>query len=374
MPPRNRWQPPAGDNPASGQMPPPALESQGPPPPLPGGARNPNPTGPRRKMRGARPTPKASLMSAPPFCPKVSAPPMVAMVPSKLSVWGNDSWGCCVSSEEAFAKACYSPELFVPEDLVIQWARQHGYLNGADLLEVMRSMQTDGFRVGESQWNDGAPMRVNFAAEWELQNALATGPVKIGIDANALPGGAGDYQGWWTLRADRHYNEDHCVALCGYGKASELFQAMGLQLPQGLPAEQPGYLLFTWGTIGFVTYQWLMGTCGEAWIRNPTTVILGPGPTPPPPPPPPPSPGPVTGSATLTVNEPLQPGTYVVGAAPGPQVVVDALGAELRNKFAPLVAAGAIDWKTVMEIIAAIVAAISPFLKPGAASPVALRP
>jgi hypothetical protein len=39
-------------------------------------------------------------------------------------------------------------------------------------------------------------------------------------------------------------------------------------MPAGL-----GYALFIWGAIGIVDRQSLMNITGEAWVRNPTTLV-----------------------------------------------------------------------------------------------------
>jgi hypothetical protein len=217
------------------------------------------------------------------------------MVPSQLSMWGNQSNGCCVTTEEAFAKAAYSvlnggTELFVPEETVIAWATVHGVLNGAELQEVMTWMLTGGFTVNGQLYNDGAASAVDYATESVLQAAIAQGPVKIGIDADALPQTAGEQQGWSAFGGTpgQFSNEDHCVCLTGFGPTAWLYQQLGVTPPPGLPAA--GYLLFTWSSIGFVDHAWIMSTCGEAWLRTPTTV---PG-TPPVPVPPGPTPTPTT--------------------------------------------------------------------------------
>lgn len=226
-------------------------------------------------LRGAHPTPRHKLLRAKPFWPMGTPPPGVAYVPKQLSVWGNNQHGCCVSSEEAFAKACYLPEIFIPEQTVIDWARRHNVLEGADLMQVMEMMAHDGFKVGDQVYNDGSPLGVDYTKEMVLQGALAQGPVKIGIDANALPQGAGQQQGWVGKGGSRQYrNEDHCVSLAGYGEAGWLFQQLGVPLPSGLTGS--GYLLFTWSTIGFVDHPWILSTVGEAWVRNPTTVGVPP--------------------------------------------------------------------------------------------------
>lgn len=231
--------------------------------------------------RGAVPTPINRILAASPFR-EIAAPPEFAFVPANLDYWGNNQYGDCVSAEEAFAKACYNPEIFIDAKTVIAWARKHGYLNGAMLPDVMNSMQKDGFQVGGQQYNDGPYAGVNYGNEALLQGALSQGPVKIAIDANALPSGAGNKSGWHATGG--HFrNTDHCVAVCGYGSAGFLYDKLRLQVPSPFSPSTPGYLVYTWSTIGFVDHAWLMGTCAEAWLRSPTSMgvppLPGPAPT-----------------------------------------------------------------------------------------------
>lgn len=242
--------------------------------------------------RGAKPTPRHKLLAAVPFRALVAPPPQFAVVPKKLSYWDNERDGVCVSSEEAFAKAVWSvycglPEVFASEQEVRDFAARHGWLDGADLAEVMDAMIAEGMVIGGQTYKDGAYNGVDYSNEATLQGALCVGPVKIAIDANALPPGAGNDQGWYAASGGRYPNTDHCVGLCGYGPAEFLYSQLGVPMPPAL-AGKSGYLLFTWSTIGFVTHAWLMGTCTEAWVRSPTT----PGQSPAPPPVPPPGPTP----------------------------------------------------------------------------------
>ncbi len=249
--------------------------------------------------RGARPSPPHILLAARPHQVVTAAPPQFAVVPKKLSMWKNNEYGCCVTSEEAFAKAWWSvrcglPELLIPDAEVMRWADTGGFLNGADLVSVMDAMIHKGFLVNGVTYGDGRYGGVDYSNEMVLQNAIFTGPVKIAIDADALPSSAGNQQGWYDVSGTRYTNTDHCVGLSGYGRADYLFQQLGVALPAGLAASTPGYLLFTWSSLGFVTHPWLMGTCVESWVRNPTTPGQSPPapPTPPKPPAPPPSPDP----------------------------------------------------------------------------------
>ncbi len=269
---------------------------------------------PQTFPRGAKPSPRYKLQSAAPHRVKVAAPAQFAIVPKQLSMWFNDTYGCCVTSQEAFAKAAWSvqcglPELFIPDAEVKRWAGKYGYLNGANLTDVMDTMARDGFTVSGVNYKDGPYQGVDYSNETVLQSAIYTGPVNIAIDADALPSGAGNQSGWYATGTGRFPNTDHCVALSGYGPAEYLYKQLGLTTPTAL-AGKSGYLLFTWNTIGFVDHPWLMGTCVEAWVRNPTTP--GQSPTPDPGPGPGPTPTP-PGGVTITLSGDLPAGTYQIG-------------------------------------------------------------
>ncbi len=94
----------------------------------------------KKFMRGARPTPRGKLAAAIPFRAHRAIPPSVAWVPARLSVWGNDIAGDCVTAEEAFKCAADQPENFITDAEVERWAKAHGVWNGADLLEVIQMM------------------------------------------------------------------------------------------------------------------------------------------------------------------------------------------------------------------------------------------
>jgi hypothetical protein len=76
-------------------------------------------------------------------------------------MWGNDVHGDCVTAEEAFAKACHDPEIFISDNEVITWATSHGVLEGASLFQVLIYMcndgllHNDGFHQAEDAYNDG---------------------------------------------------------------------------------------------------------------------------------------------------------------------------------------------------------------------------
>lgn len=214
------------------------------------------------------------------------------MIPPELSMWGNSQYGNCVSAEEAAAKAAASvalgkPELFITEDDVIAWANKYGYLNGATLTDVMDTLQTSGLPAAGQLYTDGPYHTVDWTQPDALASAIAVGPVKLGIDADALPATAGNQQGWYATGGEpgAYSNEDHCVALLGYGPAAWLYAQLGsvyagVQMPPSLDPTMTAYLLFTWSTIGVVDHDWLMSTVGEAWLRVPTTPQLAP-PSPP---------------------------------------------------------------------------------------------
>jgi hypothetical protein len=240
---------------------------------------------PGKFFTGAKPTPFAEIAKSikagkAGIHKPVGAPSQVIHIPKRLSYWGNNQYGVCVTSESVFSMADYSTylgieQIFVTDATTIAWARAHGWLNGAWLLEVIEAMQSEGIKDEKGILRKaGKAMAVNYGDEESLKSAIAIGPVSIAIASNALPSGAGNNSGWYSFGNKNQRSTDHCVSLSGYGPCSELFKALGVSMPANAPAN--GYLLFTWSTIGVVDHAWIMGTCEEAWVRDPTVVGLTP--------------------------------------------------------------------------------------------------
>lgn len=281
--------------------------------------------------RGAKPTARHRLMSAPRFSPHY-APASFGVIPPKLQYWGNDQYGDCVSAEEAAAKAIYSlypgmgsTELLIPDQTLISWASANGYLNGADLTDVMTTMANPGIVVSGTTYTDGAYAAVDWTNPTTLSSAISDGPVKIGVASAQFDNvaGVGENNGWWMTGFTPDSNEDHCVCLCGYGTAQQLATMMGVAVPSGINPSTQCWLLFTWSTIGIIDNASLQAICGEAWLRTPTTPQQVPTPTPTPNPTPTPTPTPdvVTvpfGVYNLTISatpntQPPAPVTVTVG-------------------------------------------------------------
>ena len=242
-------------------------------------------------MTGAIASPRHKLAAATPHA-AADYPVEYARIPSNpLQMWGNSSYGTCVSAEEAFAKL--DDGIVVTDANLIAWARSHGYLNGAALTDVMDTMQTTGLPSVNQVYVDGPYHSVDWTNQDVLSSALYQGVVKIGVASRQLPQSE---TGWHLTSAKKDRNIDHCVALCGYGTAAFLYKALGQAVPSGIDPTQFGYLLFTWKSIGFITQSALNAICGEAWLRVPTTPGVTPQPTPTPTPtplPPPPTPVPL---------------------------------------------------------------------------------
>ena len=260
--------------------------------------------------RGLRPTPRHRLLAAEPFRAKASPPDECWIFPLTMSMWLNDTYGDCVTAEEAFNKACSA--ILIEDSTVMTWAEANGVLNGADLEPVIQQMQAAGFAQDSNVYGDGAPLAVNYADAPTLQAAVYQaaqqgGCVKIGIAADQLPAGAGNQNGWFLPSDSPDSNEDHCVGICGYGTVAQFCTAMnaafGLSLtpPSGVDPTTQGYAIYTWSTIGWASTQAMVNMTGEAWLRSPSSVNTGSGtptpdkdwtsiPTPPPTPPTPPVP------------------------------------------------------------------------------------
>jgi hypothetical protein len=226
--------------------------------------------------RGAIPSPRHALAAATPHLVTAAAPPNFIIVPSKLSSWGNFNHGDCVTAEEAFAKACNQPEVFIADAEAIRWATVHGVLEGAYLNQVLEWMQNDGFNQDYNTYDDGRFYSVNWTDPTLLQSAISQGPVKIGVAANQLETAwrsTGGATGWFGTGFVADSAEDHCVSLCGYGTFTWLSQHLHVQIPAGTDATKQGYALFTWGSIGIIDHPSMIAITHEAWFRQPTTII-----------------------------------------------------------------------------------------------------
>ena len=256
--------------------------------------------------RGAFPSPRSELAAATPRAALIGAPLNFITIPHQISMWGNDVHGDCVTAEEAFAKACNTPEIFIPDSDVIAWATRHGVLEGANLTQVMQWMQNDGFVEGANSYNDGPYFSVNWSNAAVLQSAISEGPVKIGIAANQIETVWHQYggrSGWFATGFQADNAEDHCVSLCGYGTIAWLAQKLNVQVPAGIDGSKPAYALFTWNSIGIIDVPSLLAITHEAWLRQPTTVIGALLPT-----------GPQATGDKMLPGQVLNPGNFIVSA------------------------------------------------------------
>jgi hypothetical protein len=229
------------------------------------------------RMRGAKASPRHRLAAAIPARIVGPTPPQWLWLPKTLSMWKNDVFGDCCTAEEAFAKACSTPELFITDDTVVAWATANNVLNGAELTQVLDIMQTDGFQQGGVLYNDGHYNSIDWTNSTALQNAISVGPVKIGVAADQLQNVVPDppRDGWLATGFQKDTNLDHCVSLCGYGSILWLAEQLSVPVPSGgavVDGAQPGYALFTWDSIGIIDYPSMVAITGEAWLRQPVTI------------------------------------------------------------------------------------------------------
>lgn len=248
--------------------------------------------------RGGKRSPGHKLAAAPKFHITGQPPSKFAMIPADLEMYGNDQYGDCVSAQTAVSLCAWTTYCGTPvkptDAEVIAFARKYGLLNGADLTQVMDIMSSKGMTVGGKIYKEGGYSSVDYSVPLAFQSALCTGPVNVAIDADALPSGAGNKQGWNALGSfpkGGFPNTDHCITFLGYGSVSECYSYLGMAVPAGVDGTQQAYICDTWKTLGVVNQSWVMSTMEEAWVRNPTTVGFSP-PTPNPTPTPTPTPNP----------------------------------------------------------------------------------
>ena len=226
---------------------------------------------------GEFPTPNHELAMAQPYRASGVAPESFLAWPIEISLWGNDKMSNSLWAEEAFAKACAEPKVFIPTDVIQSTARECGSSNFAAF------MQTHGFQMDGKAYLDGPFNSVDWTNAAALNGAIANvGLVKIGVaSANLASGPQGQVtpgtSGWAIYGLPAGQPENHCASLCGYGLLAalvDLFERHGVNvnLPSGMPTGLC-YAMFTWGSIGIVDRQSLMNITGEAWVRNPTTIV-----------------------------------------------------------------------------------------------------
>lgn len=254
-----------------------------------------------QRLRGAIPTPRAKLMAAFPHQIVGDTPAQFFWKFNKLSYWLNNQYGDCVSAEEAFNISVAGD--FVSDQTVYNFAKKHGYLNGAMLTDVMDDMISDGMHEGSNSYSVGHYTAVDYTNAAALQNAISKGVVKIAVAANQLERAVNTRQGngWYGTNFRRDGNIDHCTALSGYGPMGWLFQQLGVTTPSVIDGNAPGYSFFTWSSVGVVDTS-ITNIMGEAWLRQPSSVRTPPYPNPQPEPPtPPPLPTPSGANATIYV-------------------------------------------------------------------------
>jgi hypothetical protein len=251
-----------------------------------------------RRMRGALPSPPHALAAAVPHALSGAAPDRFLRLPREVSYWGNRTDGCCVTTDEAFARAVSG--VFVSEAEAVRWAEAHGVLNGAVISDVLDRMATgDGFRQDGNVYFPGKKVAVDYSDYATLCDAIFKGPVKLGVAADQLDAVVGEVTGWCGVGFAPDRRLDHCAGVCGYGPLGWLASCLRVAPPAGVSEQLPGFCVFTWRTFGLLDFVSLRNITGEAWLRSPTTMRRGNNPmTPDPvavfgpdaPPPPPPAP------------------------------------------------------------------------------------
>ena len=226
------------------------------------------------------PAPNQELASAERYRAHGDVPESFIAWPIGIGLWGKDKASDSNWVEEAFAKACAEPRVFISSEVVLSSVRECGSSNFAAF------MQTHGFQMDGKAYLDGPFHSVNWTNAAALNGAIASsGPVKIGVtSANLALGHQGEItpgtNGWaihGVAGVPTGEPEDHCASLCGYGPLAalvDLFKQNGVHvnLPAGMPTGVC-YAMFSWGSIGIVDRESLMNITGEAWVRNPTTVV-----------------------------------------------------------------------------------------------------
>jgi hypothetical protein len=270
------------------------------------------------RPRGCIPTPQHHIDAAPKYTRKLGVAAFFAVVPGQLSYWGNDVDGDCCTAEECYAKAVWSlmvglPETFISYAEAVAWATANGYLNGANPVQVIETMQTSGIVASDGKtYTDGGPLSVDYT-DWDtLTAAINEGPVKLGVAGDPLENVVGTTNGWYLAGIKGGQTEDHCISASGYGTADACFAYFGLPLPNGVNATDLCVITGTWDTGGIINFTdgTFVNITFEAWLRTPITTPqqpLSPTPTPTPTPSPTPAPTPIPTPVPTPTPTPTPP-------------------------------------------------------------------
>jgi len=226
---------------------------------------------------GRFPSPNQELAVAEPYKSAGAPPKSFLALPVRIAPWEQENLNNSAWAEEAFAKACAAPKIFISPTLVLQAARECGSSNFAEF------MQTRGFQMDGRAYLDGRFYSVGWTDEEALNSAIANvGPVKIGVSsANLVSGAQGGVtpgtSGWAVYGIPPSEPASYCASLCGYGALAalvDLFERKGVNvsLPLGMPSGLC-YAMFVRSSVGIIDQRSLMDITGEAWLRNPATVV-----------------------------------------------------------------------------------------------------
>lgn len=238
-------------------------------------------------MTGAIPTPRHLLLKATPFLPDFARLDYEEFLhfPEKISIWHNDKYGCCVISEEAFAKGCGEKSEFITDDTVMHYLNKYEGKNGVHILynligfsKCLGDASSRGFHQNRKYYHNGKEF---YGVDWTdantLRQAILKGPIAAGVKSSLLKRDfhTNRQNGWVVtdVKEEESARQDHAVSICGFGSFSSLAKMLKSELPPYVDGKKHGYAMFTWGSIGIVDEQSLLSMTGEAWLRVPLNII-----------------------------------------------------------------------------------------------------
>jgi hypothetical protein len=189
---------------------------------------------------------------------------------------GNDKYGDCVFAEEASYKRCVRLDTGLPDFRISAETCVKDYLvftggqdNGAEIHAALDWFEHVGL-IDDNRTHHliGPHGALNCRHMIELQHGISLfRGVKIAVAADVLDRHVGRENGWLCDRRGRG-PIDHCVGLLGYGSVAYCLQVCG-HTGNITPRwhHLPGFVLYTWGTIGVITWPSLLSIIGEAWVR-----------------------------------------------------------------------------------------------------------
>lgn len=187
-------------------------------------------------------------------------------------IYYNNVDGTCVSAElfnfkKIITKGTGAPELDIPDKAMYDWARRHGYLNGANINEALGVLRRDGvLDAAGVEHKGGKHAAIDFRNRDEVMYAIQyLRGLNIGanhVAMNSASNGSGVITG-----VTRRGAITHSVGVYAYGSMDYCARVALRTLPASVKPDDFGVVIYTWKQLLVCDWPSFTTITGEAWAR-----------------------------------------------------------------------------------------------------------